>query len=455
MIFKYRLSQRVTRSLPASADDARVVVHRNYRPAREILCVLLCSLLLGLLTGCQPPPRQAIIDGSSMAPHLYGAHSELVCEDCGFRARFRLDLALENLLCPNCGAANPATRLNKQPSLQVAVEHLAGQPQRWEIVAFYSPTTSQESPRLAVKRIVGLPGEELKIAEGDLWRDGQRLAKSWDEQRELAILLRDFDFLPRSGNGELRSPWSTANTWAAWKLLADGVELNSEGAVPSPMRLEYQHWAGYQSAQPRFAPIPVLDAQPFDPREARSLAPVYDLLLSGEVMTPQASFRIGFEQFEQTISCEFFPATGKLIVCEGAAERQEEFTYTPPATAYRFGVSTFDRQLTVAINDQPVLQWPITSPPQQDRQRLGRPLYLESAEGPVRLRHLQLFRDVHYLGRAGGEQSPAVEQTYRLGSNEFLLLGDNPQDSIDSRDWAQAGLPKSRVLGRIKRISPE
>jgi type IV secretory pathway protease TraF len=68
---------------------------------------------------------------------------------------------------------------------------------------------------------------------------------------------------------------------------------------------------------------------------------------------------------------------------------------------------------------------------------------------------LQLFRDVHYLGRAGGEQSPAVEQTYRLGSNEFLLLGDNPQDSIDSRDWAQAGLPKSRLLGRIRRLSPE
>jgi type IV secretory pathway protease TraF len=48
-----------------------------------------------------------------------------------------------------------------------------------------------------------------------------------------------------------------------------------------------------------------------------------------------------------------------------------------------------------------------------------------------------------------------VEQPYRLGSNEFLLLGDNPQDSIDSRDWAQAGLPKSRLLGRIRRLSPE
>lgn len=389
-----------------------------------------------------------------MAPHLYGAHSELTCEDCGFVAAFRLDLNLKNLLCPNCGALNSADHLNPRPSLEVAVEHLTGSPRRWELVAFLAPTADPEqnrAGRLTVKRIVGLPNEELALSEGDLWVNGKRTVKSWSEQTELAILLRDFDFLPRQDDGEWVSPWHTSAPSSTWRSLPDGVDLNPAGPVLSPTRLEYQHWAGYQSGRPRFEPVPVLDAQPFDPREARTLSPVPDLMLCGEIATPQTGFQVTFHHYEEPLSCEFSPATHKLKIRLAPTAELLEFEYAPPTMAYRFGVSTFDRHLTIALNEQQLLQVPLTGKPRSDRQQLSRPFSLEASAGPVSLRHLQLFRDVFYLGRTPSAATTQPAQTFTLGGDEYLMLGDNPMDSIDSRDWARPGLPRTQMIGRVRK----
>jgi hypothetical protein len=72
---------------------------------------LLLVLLLISLSGCDSTERVAVIEGMSMAPHLYGIHSKLACEDCGFEAVLRGDRPIENPICPNCGAASRAEKL--------------------------------------------------------------------------------------------------------------------------------------------------------------------------------------------------------------------------------------------------------------------------------------------------------------------------------------------------------
>ena len=52
---------------------------------------------------------------------------------------------------------------------RIAVDRLSFQyrdPERWEVVVFKHPL---ERSRDMVKRIVGMPGEELRISGGDLW----------------------------------------------------------------------------------------------------------------------------------------------------------------------------------------------------------------------------------------------------------------------------------------------
>jgi signal peptidase I len=45
-------------------------------------------------------------------------------------------------------------------------------PQRWDIVAFRNP---EEPTVLYVMRLVGLPGEEITIKDGQIWADGEML----------------------------------------------------------------------------------------------------------------------------------------------------------------------------------------------------------------------------------------------------------------------------------------
>ena len=39
----------------------------------------------------------------------------------------------------------------------------------------------------------------------------------------------------------------------------------------------------------------------------------------------------------------------------------------------------------------------------------------------------------------------------KLGKDEYLLLGDNPPVSEDSRQW-QAGVSREKILGRVEKI---
>ena len=50
-------------------------------------------------------------------------------------------------------------------------------PRRWEVVVFRSPVDESE---LCVKRIVGLPGETVALAGGDVLINGERIAVPHD-----------------------------------------------------------------------------------------------------------------------------------------------------------------------------------------------------------------------------------------------------------------------------------
>jgi hypothetical protein len=81
-------------------------------------------------------------------------------------------------------------------------------------------------------------------------------------------------------------------------------------------------------------------------------------------------------------------------------------------------------------------------------------IQIGAADGEFDVTHLQLYRDIYYLDPAGlgsdwrGDSAPAF-----LGN--FLLLGDNPPISIDSRHWPAGGVPRSQILGRICRVVRE
>jgi len=96
-------------------------------------------------------------------------------------------------VCRNCGneAKIPASA-KIDGGDRILVAKLL-RPNRWDLTVFWNP----ESPSVAyVKRLVGLPGETLEVAGGDVFIDGTRVQKRPGTARDMWLPLYDTEFVP-------------------------------------------------------------------------------------------------------------------------------------------------------------------------------------------------------------------------------------------------------------------
>lgn len=173
-----------------------------------------------------------VIPTGSMAPTLMGAHKDVDCLKCGHRFRvnasdengeeamladaqlrsgrlgpedrFRAQYALATSsclagMCPNCRYVNPfrpdlpsdaaeridagdVTTQKKYNGDRILVNkyvYTVSDPQRWDVVVFKYPGNAQMN---YIKRLVGLPGELIRVFQGDLFTSQERAA---DDEYEL------------------------------------------------------------------------------------------------------------------------------------------------------------------------------------------------------------------------------------------------------------------------------
>ena len=111
-----------------------------------------------------------------MAPTIYGMHADVTCENCTCPHAITLSdrlsgshwksIGLKPAVCPNCGWATeiplsvPTVRGDR-----ILVDKLC-RPERWDIIVFEYPVDPSVN---FVKRLVGMPGETVTLASGDLF----------------------------------------------------------------------------------------------------------------------------------------------------------------------------------------------------------------------------------------------------------------------------------------------
>lgn len=122
-----------------------------------------------------------VIPTGSMAPTLYGANKDVTCSECGCHYVIGAsdDFGSTGVLmpgnrvhtsiCPNCQNPQKIFRdaifkgdrilVNKFP-------YELGDPTRWDVIVFKYP---EEAKTNYIKRLVGLPGEQVQIASGDVY----------------------------------------------------------------------------------------------------------------------------------------------------------------------------------------------------------------------------------------------------------------------------------------------
>jgi len=357
--------------------------------------------------------------------------------------------------------------------------YLLREPKRYEVVVFKNP----ENPDVnLIKRLVGLPGEDVLIVDGDIFvrpagsSEPYAVTRKPDRvQREVWATLYSTDFAPLPGVAEgWRGPW----TGDGWEL--EGREYRWEGAGETTL-----------SWDPSVRPIN--DFTPYNETLGRGHAavarafPVSDLRLRARVRPDSggASATLRLEARGVVYEARVDGSSAAITMTDAetgealASQREEgDFLRSGAFTPIEFWHA--DQAISLWINGQRVLRteydWgsseryrraaaPGADFEPADPETHGRPkASMRFSGSPVTLSGVALDRDLHYRAwRQNGRYFRATHPTYpaSLGPDQFFMLGDNSAASHDGRSWSQVNpwigasygydrgvVPRELILGR-------
>ncbi|HVJ86408.1 MAG TPA: signal peptidase I [Caulifigura sp.] len=418
-----------------------------------------------------------VIPTGSMAPTLYGRHKETTCTKCGshivvgasdeFNAEIGSlyqDTRLVGALCPNCRYENTqlkdALAFNGDRILVNKFPYEIGEPNRWDVFVFKYP---QEPDINYIKRLVGLPGETIRIRQGDLYLwDGKKeqiLRKpNPAKQRALQMTVYDDRHAPTelikagwperwaSVKKDANGDWTPTDTWMHHQeqrvFRLDGDDLKE------PAWLRYRHynsrpedWEAFENNQPVQPRLELIaDFCPYNAVWGQGDPRAIDTRNVGGV--DQGAFWVGDLTLSGTIDLSSIKTGGELILelCEGVhiyrcridltngaaklfeinqglnnEERQVAEAATPLSTEGKYGISfaNVDNRVCLWVNDTLVdfgdaakfdrdAGTGVSLPQRTDLEPAG--IALRGASGIVR--DLVIQRDVYY--RAGDVQTDSL-----------------------------------------------
>jgi len=387
-----------------------------------------------------------VIPTGSMAPTLMGRHKDVTCPQCG--ARYRVNAADETRAgggrvaygtCFNC---RYRTRVDEEPSFngdrilvmklpyQMPRLPLASPPERWDVVVFHYPEAPQQN---YIKRLVGLPDEQLMIRGGDLFarpsgsdepfailrkppRHLRAMLRTVSDDRHRAAALRELEDWKR---------WRPEpGAAAAWVETEPSIyQVQAESSAPAWMRYEHRvpdpwQWeAILEGRPPAEPPKPALidDFSSYNTNQSdreSGFPPlqephwVGDLALEARVEIESESGTLLLELIEAGVPhrCAIDVATGEATLTRGgkALGDPAETPIEGPGR-HRIGFANVDDRLTLWVDgrrpfgdglayeldrDEPVL------PDEADLSPVG----LAAADGAeARVSDLVLKRDIYYI----------------------------------------------------------
>ncbi|MGD0900218.1 MAG: signal peptidase I [Thermoguttaceae bacterium] len=404
-----------------------------------------------------------VVPTGAMAPTIYGAHADVVCQNCGMEYAVSMSRWAEmqrgrepvHAACPNCG--QPSEIGPHDPVLRgdrILVDKIS-QPHRWDLITFKYPEDRRVN---YVKRVVGMPGETVEIADGDIFVNGSRLCKEPSQSQDMWLFVHDSSrvakrMLPGSSHWE---PEGSSSHWkfgdGQWQFT--GMDVTGDAMVFSGRLTdeiaynEKEPGAGLaENTPPLVGDIKLVC-------DLKGFSGEGNLELRWEFRGQKVMARISSAgQVEMTM-----PVTPGTSDEGDGRERVAHGKLQGPLSAVRqLGFAVRDGQAYVMEGNHVVVT-AVVGP--QDLASVK--LRLKEASEPCRLAILGsrcnvtlarvvLWKDIYYrnlsqIPLAGHEAGwGCTGHPIRLGEGEYFVLGDNSSRSKDSRFWGV--VPADAVIG--------
>ncbi|WP_428389540.1 signal peptidase I [Mucisphaera sp.] len=423
-----------------------------------------------------------VIPTGSMAPTLLGQHIRLTSEQSGYQ--YQVDLPeLPQMMerARQVGALDPmtgaATRLDNarvSPGDRILVLKYIYEftdPKRWDVVVFKDPKDPKTN---FIKRLVGLPNEQLAILDGNIytrpltatadadWRIARK-AQRPKVQRAVWQPIYHSQYIPLDEGSRARrgpgvpawnNPWRPTNPsgWnienrRSYQLTADQGELRFDFETANLDRY------GARYAYNQFSPE-TTEEQIEDIRLAIDITPQSD----AQTLWFETTARLNdphtpVERLRLTITSD-----GSVLLeapdRTDATQRLLNRGQIPPLPAKQHTHLEWwvvDQQVIVWQDGDQILNWSFDLPLQTIIDRGAPPelpqIGLGIAGGSALIHKIELDRDLYYAN-AGRGTGHATAGIVRIGNNtqgtpltinddEFFTVGDNSPRSADGRYWTQ------------------
>ncbi|MBN1908691.1 MAG: signal peptidase I [Pirellulales bacterium] len=441
-----------------------------------------------------------VIPTGSMAPTLMGRHKDVECPTCGYQFTVSASEEVDSNtgastgnwvisgVCPMCRHEVDLLDETAYNGDRILVNKFAYQfhdPERFDVAVFHYPGHAETN---YIKRIVGLPGETIRIQDGDLFvkKPGEKkftiARKTPNKLRAMLRTVYDNDYVMPEKPLAQGMPlcWQPDKAPNGWKASEDWKSFSADGVLSEPT------WLHFRYAMPSARPNPANPSGQFPPvddycayntgvnvnpklngcppswipdvwSDQRRRCGVGDLGVqcSLEVRKPAGSVVFELVELGRRMQCRIDLNSGEAVLTIPGMP-----TFQPVAQTGIQGPGTHevlfvnaDDELRLWVDDKLVA---FDSPTTFEPLGIGgdlkldlAPVSIASAGADVGIAHLKVLRDTYYHSMIRGLEGLREYVDLSLEKDQFLAMGDNSQKSNDSRLWdAPHYVPRSLLIGK-------